>query len=213
MRKALSSLIQLTYKAGVPLVTVTSTYIFVRNKVNGVKEAKTLKDIESEDKRIVVIGGGLAGLTTAYYLANQSPHNKVTLLEKDRKCAEGSSSRNGGLFMTNRYEPWTDKSMFKILPGAFKMTGPQCSWVNSYFAEPSASKFLYYFILQNFLSPKAERVKACKTLMDLSEKEMLSIVAHLKIPAKDIKLITDATLFEMWHLPEVFNDSIKGLMK
>ena len=55
----------------------------------------------SEDKKIVVVGGGLSGLATAYYLARQSEHNKVMLLEKERKIGQGSSSRNGGLFMTN----------------------------------------------------------------------------------------------------------------
>jgi len=68
MRKALSSLVQLSYKAGVPFVAVTSTVIFVKNKVRGVKQPVTLSDIPSQDKNIVVIGGGLAGLTTAYFL-------------------------------------------------------------------------------------------------------------------------------------------------
>ena len=68
MRKALSSLVQLTVKAGVPLTVVGSTVIYIKNKVRGVKEPLTLKDVETEEKNIVIIGGGLAGLTTAYYL-------------------------------------------------------------------------------------------------------------------------------------------------
>lgn len=124
MRKSLVSLLTNSVKYGVPLTAVTTSAIYVKNKVKRARAPRTLKDVESEDKKIVVVGGGLSGLTTAYYLATQSEHNKVLLLEKERKCGQGSSSRNGGIFLTNSFEPLTEKSLLQLLPGFFKITGP-----------------------------------------------------------------------------------------
>ena len=71
MRKALKSLALLTVKLGTPLVVCGSTAIYIKNKVTGVREPVTLGSITKSDnkrKEIVVIGGGLSGLATAYYL-------------------------------------------------------------------------------------------------------------------------------------------------
>ena len=72
MRKALSKLIGLSFKAfkvGTPLAIFGTTTIFIKNKVKGAKEPLTLKDVGTGDERnIIVIGGGLSGLATAYYL-------------------------------------------------------------------------------------------------------------------------------------------------
>ena len=47
------------------------------------------KNIESN---IVIIGGGLTGLTTAYYLSKQG--KKVILIEKDKICNHTSRKYN-----------------------------------------------------------------------------------------------------------------------
>ena len=149
MRKGIAKLTKLTVTKGPPLALITATIIFVKNKVKGVKEPVTLDQSVSKDsdRRILVVGGGISGLSTAYFLT-QDARNKVTLCEKDRKCGMGSSSHNGGIFLTNDFEPWTDRSILKILPGLFTMTGPQCAWAPKFFREPGASKFLYYYLLQ-----------------------------------------------------------------
>lgn len=51
---------------------------------------KLKKNIECD---ILIIGGGIAGLSTAYFLRNSNKN--VVLIDKD-KCAEGASSRNTG---------------------------------------------------------------------------------------------------------------------
>ncbi len=43
----------------------------------------------------VIVGGGIAGLSTAYWLQQNYPHAKVALLEKDR-IGFGASGRNAG---------------------------------------------------------------------------------------------------------------------
>ena len=105
----------------------------------------------------------------------------MTLLEKERKCGQGSSSHNGGLFLTNDFEPWTEKSLFtSILPGLLSMTKPQCAWLTKFIGEPGALKFLYYFSLHNFIgSSKESRVLGLKHLMELSEHQLLAIVEEL----------------------------------
>ena len=47
-----------------------------------------------KQKDIIVIGGGIIGISAAYYLAMQG--RSVTLIEKDEACA-GSSFGNAGL--------------------------------------------------------------------------------------------------------------------
>ena len=59
----------------------------------------------------------------------------------------GSSAHNCGIFLTDDFEPWTDRSLLKILPGLFKMTGPQCAWVAEFLKEPGALKFFYYYLI------------------------------------------------------------------
>ena len=165
------------------------------------RDSKESEEEKDAAKEIIVVGGSLSGLSTAYYLTKLSPMNKVTLLERERKCGQGSSSHNGGLFQTNDFEPWTEKSLlFDIMPGLLSMTKPQCAWLSKFFGQPGAIKFLYYFSLQNFIigsSSKESRVGGLKHLMELSEAELLAIVEELKIKPADIKLRTDAKLFEL----------------
>ena len=68
LKKAGTGLFKLTFKYVAPAVLIGSSVIYVKNKVTGVKEPMTLKDIQKEEKKIVVIGGGLSGLATAYFL-------------------------------------------------------------------------------------------------------------------------------------------------
>lgn len=51
----------------------------------------------TEKPSVVVVGAGVIGITSAYYLAKQG--HKVTVLEKNEACADyGTASyQNGGL--------------------------------------------------------------------------------------------------------------------
>ena len=51
---------------------------------------KLEKDIQVD---VCIVGGGLAGLTTAYYLSKQG--KKVAVLEKDRICSHTSGHTTG----------------------------------------------------------------------------------------------------------------------
>ncbi|WP_423895380.1 NAD(P)/FAD-dependent oxidoreductase [Candidatus Pelagadaptatus aseana] len=55
------------------------------------------RDIETD---VAIIGGGFTGLWTAYYLKQEAPDLKITILES-RHCGFGASGRNGGWLMGN----------------------------------------------------------------------------------------------------------------
>ena len=61
-----------------------------------VTKPKAINWSESKDqnKTIVIIGSGMAGLTVAYYLSNH-PANKVIILERNKEPYSGTSRQNG----------------------------------------------------------------------------------------------------------------------
>jgi gamma-glutamylputrescine oxidase len=69
------------------------------------------------DADIVVIGGGLTGLSAAYYLRKAMPGRGVILLEA-RACGNGASGRNGGMVLTmteDRYMRLQDAALERRL--------------------------------------------------------------------------------------------------
>jgi len=76
-----------------------------------------------EDLRadVAVVGGGLTGLSAAYYLRTVSPEKRVVVLEA-KGCGNGASGRNGAMVLTmtaDRYmrfrsDPSTDKKIYDL---------------------------------------------------------------------------------------------------
>ncbi len=70
---------------------------------------------------VAVIGGGLSGLSTAYYIRVISPQKRVTVLEA-KGCGNGASGRNGGMVLTMTEErymnfsaaPAVDKKIYDL---------------------------------------------------------------------------------------------------
>ena len=52
---------------------------------------------------IIVVGGGLVGLATAYNYLKQNPKNRVTLLEKEQRVGIHQSGRNSGVLHSGIY--------------------------------------------------------------------------------------------------------------
>jgi gamma-glutamylputrescine oxidase len=72
------------------------------------------------DADVVVVGGGLTGLSTAYYLRKAMPGKRVVLLEAT-VCGNGASGRNGGMVLTmteDRYmrlqDPTLDRRIYEL---------------------------------------------------------------------------------------------------
>jgi gamma-glutamylputrescine oxidase len=70
---------------------------------------------------VAIIGGGLTGLSSAYYIRRASPHKSVAVLEA-MGCGNGASGRNGAMLLTltaDRYvnfssDPAMDKAIYEL---------------------------------------------------------------------------------------------------
>jgi oxygen-dependent protoporphyrinogen oxidase len=67
-------------------------------------------------RRIVIVGGGIAGLATAYYASKRSPDSRITVLESD--------SRWGGKITTDRVELEDGSFVIEGGPDTFLATKP-----------------------------------------------------------------------------------------
>ena len=73
---------------------------------------------------VAVIGGGLTGLSSAYYIRSQSPEKSVAVLEA-KGCGNGASGRNGAMvltmtadrFMNFSTDPSMDKEIYELTAG------------------------------------------------------------------------------------------------
>jgi D-amino-acid dehydrogenase len=83
-------------------------------------------------KRIVVIGGGITGVTTAYALARREL--AVTLVDRHRYPAMETSLANGGQLSASNAEVWTHPSTllkglkWMLRPDAPLLLNPRPSW-------------------------------------------------------------------------------------
>ncbi|KAI5478265.1 FAD dependent oxidoreductase [Pseudohyphozyma bogoriensis] len=59
-----------------------------------------------QSEQIVIIGGGIMGLCSAYYLLTSSPLSSVTLVENCRSIAPGASSYAGGFLAGGTGDSW-----------------------------------------------------------------------------------------------------------
>lgn len=68
--------------------------------------------------KVIVLGAGVIGVTTAYFLARSG--HQVTVLEKNSSSALGCSYANGGQLSYSHVEPWASKaSLFSLIKAAF----------------------------------------------------------------------------------------------
>ena len=84
----------------------------------------------SDDRRVLVLGGGVVGIASAYYLARRG--FRVTLVERRSGAALETSFANGGLLTPSMSDPWAapgipgkmlawmgrEDSPFLVRPGA-----------------------------------------------------------------------------------------------
>ena len=73
------------------LMEYTDNY-YVRTKALRIDSSKLDQNLQCD---VCIIGAGLSGISTAYYLNKYNPNLKIVILEKN-KVGWGASGRNGG---------------------------------------------------------------------------------------------------------------------
>ena len=66
---------------------------------------------------VVIIGAGLLGVTSAYYLRRHGMD--VTVVEKESGAALGASYGNGGYLQAGAPDPWNAPGVFRIFARAW----------------------------------------------------------------------------------------------
>lgn len=77
-------------------------------------------EVHSEATNVAVLGGGITGLASAYYLAQQLPHSQITLFE--------GSLRLGGWLRSKQVDVGNGKVVFEQGPRNLRPTRPN-GWV------------------------------------------------------------------------------------
>lgn len=87
-----------------------------------------------KEKTIVVVGGGMVGLSTAYILAKNYPKNKLVLLEKNSAPLEGTSKQNGNLMPLDFTHSWMNVPFSFVQKAVFQYhEAPSRVYVHSFF--------------------------------------------------------------------------------
>jgi L-2-hydroxyglutarate oxidase len=66
-------------------------------------------------QKIIVIGGGIVGLSVAYKLGQKFPHSKITVLEKESEVCKHQSGNNSGVLHAGLYyKPGSSKARLAV---------------------------------------------------------------------------------------------------
>jgi len=96
---------------------VYGAYTFYNNRIRSAPADPKIH--EKKNKRVVVVGAGIVGLSTAYYLGTY-PDTEVILVEKNTRCAMECSVQNGCLMMRMNAHPWTYKPLKDVVRGLWR---------------------------------------------------------------------------------------------
>src|SRR5207249_2389127 len=112
-------------------------------------------------KRVLIIGGGVIGLCTAYYAARQG--HRVTVIDRDRADDEGCSYGNAGMIVPSHFTPLAAPGMVAL--GLKWMWNP----ASPFYIKPRLSWDLLDWGLKFWRAANAEHVRrAAPLLRDLS---------------------------------------------
>ena len=111
-----------------------------------------MKNVElPTKKKIIVIGGGISGIVTSYYLT-RDPNNSVILLEKNKVCLGEASGQDMAIFNPLIL---TKLGSFNSL---WRVDGPSCVHLSHLVREPGTFKFLSYYISSKSQAAQIERL-------------------------------------------------------
>lgn len=118
--------------------------------------------------KVIVLGAGVIGVSTAYYLAKQG--HEVVVIEKFKNSASGCSFANGGHLSYSHIETWSSKFFIKaMLKGIFlKSTFVKISD----YSNVNFYKWIYKFIINSSPERSLKNSKKIFKLNDYSKNLM-----------------------------------------
>jgi D-amino-acid dehydrogenase len=106
--------------------------------------------------KIIVLGAGVIGTTTAYYLARDG--HEVHVIERQKEAAMETSHSNGGVIHTSEVEPWSKPGMpQKVLSWIGRQDAPML-------LNPSALPSMWLWGLKFIRNCTAERYRRASQL-------------------------------------------------
>ena len=155
------------------------------------------------DNQIVIIGGGLQGLATAFTLLQRGEN--VLVLERDSDVASSASFANAGMLTPSQSAPWNSPDdILQILSGIGKKDSPM---VMSPFAIPSLITWGLKFLVNS--TPKR---------FDRITSNLFTLGSYSKDLTKDLRekfnLSYDESergTLKIYRKPETFEKAIKKL--
>ncbi|MFC5474730.1 FAD-dependent oxidoreductase [Paraherbaspirillum soli] len=130
-----------------------------------------------QQKQIVVIGGGVMGICTAYFLAEAG--HQVALIEQRSNVAEESTLGNSGLLSAGSATPWATPGMRnKILAGMFSQEAPN---VLNARLSPALWRWLRRWISESELPRFRSHVQQMQRLASYSQQLLQQLQQHFQL--------------------------------
>ena len=157
---------------------------------------KPVSHISDKPRNVVVVGGGLVGLSTAYFLS-QNEANKVRVLTESRELIERSIGGNGTIISPSYSVPMIYVSVYEILRGIFRADTPNSVSVFDAVRHPGIYRFLRFW-----MSPLTWRGGS-----QPKTSTMLQLQAENDLLLQNSGLVekSNGTFFELNTLPEGFD--------
>ena len=153
---------------------------------------------EVEDKKeIVIVGSGVIGLTTAYYLS-KDPNNNVVILERSSKPYQFCSFQNGCYFHTQGCESWINKPFWMFLQAIYKKDHFSKVYLGSMFKDPATTlKFGYLWF---FKQPNKDGfAKSIIKLLYSTETLLKEYLEEEGLTAEDVGYRSDSKIALLQH--------------
>ena len=138
--------------------------------------------------KTIILGGGVIGVTTAYFLAKAS--HEVHVVERESDVAMGTSARNGSVIHTAECEPWSRPGM------------PTNVW--RWLGKPDAPMLLRYRAIPGMWRWGLEFIRNCNT-----KDYRRNTKANLRLSSLSLEALQDINEAEELH----YNRQTNGTMK
>ena len=139
------------------------------------------------DKHVVVVGGGVIGLSTAFYCARRGW--RVTLIERNGERRDGCSFQNAGMIVTSHFVPLAAPGMVAL---GLKWMGNPAS---PFYIKPRLSRELLDWGFKFWRAATPEHVRrAAPLLRDLSFASRSCYEELAALPGNDFGLVKNGLL-------------------